>query len=310
VGAKSRSPLVSVIIPTYNRAHLLGRAIQSVLNQTYQDFELIIVDDASSDNTEEVVKSFHDDRIKYIRHDENKGAGAARNTGIKAARGEYIAFQDDDDKWLPNKLEKQVKVLEDSPPEIGVVYTDFQRFDKKSENKPKMVKVMRISGDIHGALLEDNFIGTPTVLVKKQCFEKVGMFDEELPQLEDWELWIRISKYYHFRYIKEPLVDSYEVAGGISSNAPAHIVARELILKKHFEDISQNSKLLAEHIYGIGTDLCHQGETKRGRSYILQAIKVYPFNIKFLLAAFVSLFGSKIYNKIAEIKRAVMPSHI
>lgn len=100
-------PTVSVVIPTYNRAHLVGRAIQSVLNQTYQDFEIIVVDDGSTDNTEEVVKSFNDPRIRYIRHDQNRGGSAARNTGIKMARGEYIAFQDSDDEWLPEKLESR-----------------------------------------------------------------------------------------------------------------------------------------------------------------------------------------------------------
>lgn len=106
------NPKVSVIIPTYNRAHLIGRAIKSVLNQTYKDFEIIIVDDGSTDKTEEVVKDFKDERVRYIRREKNKGGSAARNTGIKAARGEYIAFQDSDDEWLPEKLEKQMKAFE------------------------------------------------------------------------------------------------------------------------------------------------------------------------------------------------------
>ena len=120
-------PTVSVIIPTYNRAKLLPRAIKSVLNQTFKDFEVIIVDDGSTDNTEEVINEFqkHNKRIKYIRHEKNKGAAAARNTGIKIAQGEYIAFQDSDDEWLPNKLEKQMEIFESAPAEIGVVYTDY-----------------------------------------------------------------------------------------------------------------------------------------------------------------------------------------
>ena len=306
---KDKNPTVSVIIPTYNRAHLIGRAIRSVLNQTYQDFEIIVVDDGSTDNTEEVVKGFNDGRIRYIRHDENRGGAAARNTGIRAAKGEYIAFQDDDDEWLPGKLEKQIKALEGAPPEVGVVYTDFRRFDERSTNELKPTKVMQVSGDIHGDLLEDNFIGTPTVLVRRGCFDKVGMFDEELPRFQDWELWIRISKYYHFKHIREALVNSYEIPGGISSNAQARAIARELILKKHFEDIRRNRKPLAKHLYDIGTTLCQQGETRRGRLYILWAIKVYPLNIKFPLAAFVSLFGSRIYNKITEVKRSVLSSN-
>ena len=114
-----KTPKVSVIIPTYNRAHLVGRAIRSVLNQTYQDFEIIVVDDGSTDNTEEVVKSFNDPRIRYIRHEKNRGGSAACNTGIRAARGEYIAFQDSDDEWLPEKLEKQMQVFENTPTGVG-----------------------------------------------------------------------------------------------------------------------------------------------------------------------------------------------
>jgi len=136
-----KNPTVSVIISTYNRAHLIGRAIQSVLNQTYQDFEVIVVDDGSTDNTEEIVKSFNDPRIRYIRHEKNKGAAAARNTGIKAARGKYIAFQDSDDEWLPEKLEKQMKVFENAPPEAGVVYTDMQRINEDGEHYWEMGKI-------------------------------------------------------------------------------------------------------------------------------------------------------------------------
>src|SRR4030042_5052103 len=105
-------PTVSIIIPTYNRAHLVMRAINSVLDQSFQDFEIIIVDDASRDNTEKMVSGIRDKRIFYIRHEKNRGGSAARNTGIKQARGEYIAFLDSDDEWLPEKLEKQLKVLE------------------------------------------------------------------------------------------------------------------------------------------------------------------------------------------------------
>jgi glycosyltransferase involved in cell wall biosynthesis len=122
-------PTVSVIIPTYNRAHLIGRAIQSVLKQTYQDFEVIVVDDGSIDNTEEVVKKIQENRVYYYKHDKNKGGSAARNTGISLAKGEYIAFQDSDDEWLPEKLEKQIGVFNNQTKNVGVVYTGFYRIE-------------------------------------------------------------------------------------------------------------------------------------------------------------------------------------
>ena len=114
-----RNPIVSVIIPTYNRAHLIDKAIKSVLNQTYQDFEIIVVDDGSTDNTNEVLKNFTDSRIHYIFHTSNLGVSAARNTGIKTSQGEYIALLDSDDDWLPEKLDKQVDVLQNESSEVG-----------------------------------------------------------------------------------------------------------------------------------------------------------------------------------------------
>lgn len=123
----NEKPTVSVILPTYNRAHLVGRAIQSVLDQMYQDFEIIVVDDGSGDNTEEIINGFTDTRIRYVKHQKNKGGSAARNTGIKLAKGKYIAFQDSDDEWLPDKLEKQMKAFKKASDEVGVVYTGFHR---------------------------------------------------------------------------------------------------------------------------------------------------------------------------------------
>ena len=127
---KNNSPKVSIILPTYNRAHIIEKAIQSVLNQTYQDFEIIIIDDGSKDDTKKIIRGFQekDNRIKYIRFEENKGAAAARNAGIKMSKGEYITFQDSDDEWLPEKLEKQMKIIETSSENI-VVYCGFWRID-------------------------------------------------------------------------------------------------------------------------------------------------------------------------------------
>ena len=167
-----KTPKVSVIIPTYNRAHLVGRAIRSVLNQTYQDFEIIVVDDGSTDNTEEVVKSFNDPRIRYIRHEENKGAAAARNTGIKAAKGKFIAFQDSDDEWLPKKLEKQMEAFDNASPKVGVVYTGFWSIEGNVKRYSLNKEIVHKEGDIHSQILQGNFIGTPAAVVKKACFKK------------------------------------------------------------------------------------------------------------------------------------------
>ena len=298
-------PTVSVIIPSYNRAHLLGKAIQSILNQTYQDFEIIVVDDGSKDNTEEVVRGFNDKRIRYIWHEVNKGGSAARNTGIKAARGEYIAFQDSDDEWLSQKLEKQMKVFEKVSPKVGVVYTGYWRLKGDKKTYIPSSKVSQKEGDIHKILLEVNFVTTQAVVVKTECFERAGMFEEELRRLEDWELWIRISKYYHFKCIDEPLVVSYYTPGSISADESALIRARKLILEKHFEDTKKDRGLLAKHYRDIGLLLCSNGEMGQGRKYFITVLKVYPLNIRPLLLAFISLFGQGAYNKAIESYRKI-----
>ena len=297
----ANSSFVSIVLPTYNRARLLRRAVQSILNQTYQNFEVIVVDDCSSDNTENVVKSFCDERIRYIRHERNRGAASARNTGIKTAKGEYVAFQDSDDEWLPGKLEKQMKAFGSGSSNLGVVYTGFWLIDqnRKTLCPPSFVK--QTDGEIHDALLEINFVSTPTAVVRKECFEKAGMFDENLPRLQEWELWLRISKHYCFKHINEPLVNAYRQPDSISRNMNAWIIAHKYILGKYFEEISKKPKLLRWHYFEIGTLHCLNGEIKAGRNYFLKAVRINPFDAKLLLSTLVSIFGLDAYNKIASL---------
>ena len=301
-------PKVSIIIPTYNRAHLIGRAIKSVLNQTYQDFEIIVVDDGSTDNMEEVVKKFQkkNKRIRYIRHKENKGEAAARNTGIKAAKGEYIAFQDSDDEWFPEKLEKQMEVFESAPSKVGVVYTGFYRVKNNKKTYIPSSWVKQKEGDIHKELLKGNFVGTPAMVVKKECFEKVGMFDENLPQLEDWELVIRLSKYYEFKCIDEPLMIAHYTPGSVNEQpADIHVKTIKLVIEKYFKDLSQDKKLLSKYYFSIGTGLCSNGDFQKGKDYLIKAVKTYPLNIKLLLITFLSFLGQDMYNRVVKVYRKI-----
>jgi len=294
---------VSIIIPTYNCARLIGRAIESVLNQTYRDFELIIVDDSSTDNTDKIVKKFQeqDKRVKYIRHDKNKGGSAARNTGIKVARGEYIAFQDSDDEWLPEKLKKQMEVFKNTSSKVGIIYTGFWRIKDNEKTYIPQSWVKQKDGNIYFELLKGNFVGTPTILIKKKCFKKVGIFDENLPRLQDWELVIRLSKYYNFKCIDEPLLVSYYTSDSISANNDALIKAIELIITKHFADFSNHKKILSKHYFGLGIILYLDGDLINGRRYFIKAIKKYPLNIKYSLSYFVSFFGPRTFDKVTKI---------
>jgi len=296
----------SVIIPTYNRAHLLGRAIQSVLDQTCQDLEIIVVDDGSKDNTEEVVNKFHDERIRYIRHEVNKGEGGARNTGIKTAKGEYIAFQDSDDEWLPEKLEKQMRVFETAPPEVGVVYSDMQRVNEHGKMRYWHSPTVTYGSLINPRTFEYQVmnIGISSAMIKKECFDKVGLFDEKFPGFADLEIFIRLSKLYHFHHIKEPLV-KYYVTEGISSNANVLFTVRKLLLEKYVEDIKENREFLANQYFSMGVALCSCGELRQGRSYLVKAVMAYPLNIRSLLLAFISLFGQGACNKTTKSYRKI-----
>ena len=303
-----KNPKVSVVIPTYNRAHLIGRAIKSVLNQTYQDFEIIIVDDGSTDNTEEVVKSFNDERIRYIQHKKSRGSAATRNTGIKASKGKYIAFQDSDDEWLLGKLQKQMEIFKNAEKKVGVVYTGFWRIENGKKIYIPSFKVKQKKGDIHKEILKGNFISPQTTVVKKECFHVSGMFDEQLVSRHDWELWIRISKKWHFEFIDEPLVNVYRTPDSISVTQKVALTGWKPVLEKHYEEFKKDRKLLARYLYSIGDLLCQIGEIDQGRDYLLRALRSYPLNPKYLIAAFTSMSGSKVYNKVVKVKRLVMPS--
>lgn len=174
--------LVSVNITTYNRAHLLPRCLDSVLNQSYKNTEIVIVDDCSEDNTEQVVKNYilKDNRIKYIKHKKNKGNAFARNTALKNCTGYYVAFMDDDDEWIDNdKLKKQIKIFEDDESEkIGIICSNVRVYTSENEFKDKIIK--RPKNLKKWILKRNGIIYNSTVVTKKEILEKVGGFDENL----------------------------------------------------------------------------------------------------------------------------------
>ncbi len=192
---------VSVIIPTYNRAEFLGKAVSSVLVQTYPHFELIVVDDGSSDNTAEVLASFSRP-TRYIRQ-ENRGPAAARNTGIQAARFELIAFLDSDDCFAKNKLALQVAAMAENP-DCLISHTEEVWFRRGEHLNPKK-KHRKASGDIFAQSLELCAVGMSTVMVRRGLFEQEGLFDEELPCCEDYDLWLRVSARHSFLLVDKPL---------------------------------------------------------------------------------------------------------
>ncbi len=303
--------MVSVVLPSYNRAHLIRRAIASVLSQSYRAFELVVVDDGSTDGTREVMDTLDDPRIQYIRHSRNRGAAAARNTGIGAGEGEYVAFQDSDDEWLPHKLQRQMDVLTRSSPQIGVVYSSFWKvrgsgkrvYPPRSRRWASLIpsEVRRLEGDIRTALLRGNPVTTQAALVRRACFDRVGTFDERLPCLQDWELWLRVSQHYHFAFVDDPLLIVYPTADSISGDPERLAEAFRLILDTHYEGIDNGHLLLAHYLHTMGDLSYRDGDLKEGRHSLFQAARLSGFNTFYWLKAFASWLGPKAYQAIQEV---------
>ena len=240
-------PTVAVIIPTYNRANVIACALRSVLNQTYKKLEVIVVDDGSTDDTQRVVESFADPRVSYFRCETNLGATAARNLGIKKSTAEFIAFQDSDDEWLCEKLEKQMAVFAQAGANVGVVYSGFFRVDGKMATYYPPDTVLKKSGDILESLLRSNFVTTQAAVVRRECFLSSGMFDERLPRFQDWELFIRLAKRYEFKCIDEPLLLAYCSPVSITASEQNLPVALRMILERHQDVYSKHRRIHYMH---------------------------------------------------------------
>lgn len=236
-------PDISVVIPTYNRAHTIKRCLDSVLNQSIPPKEVVVVDDGSSDDTRAAVDAFNDDRIKYI-HQDNAGANRARNRGVEEAACSWIAFQDADDIWLPHKLETLIKAhgaAQEEGCDSSVVFSSFLTYDGASGSvslKPShavSAPQMTILKDPIGEskLLVENMISTQTLLVKRDVLMAAGKFDESLKRFQDWDLAIRLAGKSPFVFVSEPLVVAEALAGSISSNYNHGVKTRAIFLEKY-----------------------------------------------------------------------------
>lgn len=268
---------VRVVIPTYNRSHLLKVAVSSVLNQTFQDFEIIIVDDASTDGTQEVVAAFKEKKIKYIRHPRNMGEAETRNTGLMNSKCDYIAFLDDDDEWLPEKLALQVRKLEGSPPSTGLIYTGyFCSYYLNSKLVREWPKLSSLRGNNYQALIKQNFIGSPSVvLLKRGCVEKIGLFDSAIAYGLDYDYWIRISKHFDFDCIEGALVKYRVHKYSLSSNIELRAEGARDLAKKYGNNIIANNYWRSIYL-PLGIELCNKGEMRKGITAFLRSIRHYP----------------------------------
>lgn len=216
----STEPLVSVVIPTYNCAPYISEAIESVLNQTYQNIEIIVVDDGSVDHTKKVLKRFIG-KIKYYYQD-NNGAPAARNAGLKVSSGDYFQLLDADDILLPNKIKFQIETFKKLSCEYGVVYSGVRFFNYTNSSKLMERGLHSFSGDILNKLIWENSILIHAALIKKECFEKVGGFNEDLQRCDDYEFWLRASSLgYKFYYINRVLALYRKRSDSLTTNTMA-----------------------------------------------------------------------------------------
>ncbi|MFH1532763.1 MAG: glycosyltransferase family 2 protein [Pseudomonadota bacterium] len=292
------TPLVSVILPTWNRAALLPRSAGSVLTQAGPSLELIIVDDGSTDDTEAVVRALGDDRIRYLCRDHRGGGAAARNTGLAAARAHLVAFQDSDDEWRPDKLERQFAALQSQGPETRVVYTGFDRVGPEgAEYIPNRDRFAKREGDLLRALQGENFISTQTLLAPRALLVEIGGFDEALGRFQDWDLALRLARRTRFALLDEPLVTQHVIPGSITSDGKAGLEALTRITEKNLDVLQEDPAFLAARRTLLGHQRCLGGDPLGARIEFRRALAATPGHPRALAGLLLSRLGSWGYRR-------------
>ena len=306
------NPKVSIIIPTYNREKLLPRAIQSVLSQTYSNWELIVVDDGSTDNTKKIVEEFQkkDRRIGYIWQENFGGTSKPINTGLKVSQGEYIALLEDDDEWLPEKLERQLGVFQNSKKEnLGFVGCNILIVNE--ETKSTMTcNVLKHSDKIFSEKLLDNkfFCNFSALLIKREFINKVGFLDENLKFATDKDIFLRIFKKYNFDFVPITLVKCYVHGKNNSTGIPQYdiFLSDLLYMYRKYRDLYKKyPKICSRDQKSIGNLYVLLGDCKQGRKYFLRSIANYPFNFKSYQSLLLSFLGSRAFLQFFNFKKKI-----
>jgi glycosyltransferase involved in cell wall biosynthesis len=274
-------PLISVVIPAYKRGHVIEKTLRSVLEQTHQDFEILVVDDGSKDDTESVVVSLskEEPRIRYFCHKTNEGAQAARNTGAKAAQGKWIAFLDSDDYLIPNSLE--VRILAAQSGGVKVVNSECKVLRK--DESITAYGVAPLNGYIYRDLLTDPGPLFSGLLIAREALEKVGYLDEQIISYQDWDTVIRLAKYYSFSFVIEPTF-IYNCRGDdtISKNMMREAEGYRQVFNKHFSEIIKRAgpRTVAHHYKAIADRYQAANDQKSAQHYQILSLLWWPFRIK------------------------------
>jgi len=298
--------LISVVIPTYNRPNCLERALDSVCAQTYDNIEIIVVDDHSETPVNCIIKDYQQMTVEVIRHNNNLGANAARNTGIRNANGDFIAFLDDDDKWDEEKLQKQIEVIKKN--DVDVVYTGIRYLNSNGEVLNKTIPG-KVPNNTTTELFKRNFIGSfSVILVSAKIIKEVGLPDEELPIWQDKEWYVRLSQHTKFVPIKEILVSRYvdrhdritgDFEGLINTTLPIFI--------NKYDEVVENGttferRQIHSQIYGkVASYALRTMNYNSGRKFALKSLRHYPFNFKSIIYLMFCIGGDHtrlIYNKL------------
>lgn len=278
------SPQVSVVLPAYNRAGSIRMAVDSILRQSFADFELLVVDDGSTDGTMEVLADVADPRLRLLANPRNMGVSAARNTGIRAAQAPWVAFQDSDDEWLPLKLEKQMARLAEAPSETVGCYCGMAILGGLEDGGRMRLGyvpgpgVTAVEGDIRQSLLATSLASTQTLIARRDALEKVGGFDEQLPALVDWDCVIRLAQLGPFAFVDEPLVLQNFSENSITRSLQKRLAARSRIVGKHAALYAGHPDLLARQWISVAGDARRLGELEQARQALAEAAKLTPFS--------------------------------
>lgn len=308
--------LVSVVIPTYDRQEFLPTAINSVLNQNYEPIELIIVDDHSPESPREIVEKVPESQladVKFIKHETNRGVSAARNTGIKYASGQLIAFLDDDDQWENNKIKRQVSVFSQEDDVVGVVCTGMRSID--SDGSTITVQNVTYSGDVTKELLCGALIPLPSIMVHRRVLNRAGLFDENMRSYEDMEWIIRLSRYCEFRSISDPLVIS------LRDDDAEHEQLTDDFKMKRTESYPQfmekcrpiaaeygwlfERRMIASWLFRLGYAALGCEEYTYAHKYFKQAVFLWPLEFKFYPYTLISMLGEPWYKRARNAKRTL-----
>lgn len=309
-------PKISVIIPVYNAMTYLPETLESVFKQTFSDFEILIINDGSSDNVVEWVSQITDSRVKLISQ-ANQGVSAARNTGINNSQGEYIAFLDADDLWKPTKLEKQVNRLEANPT-VGLAYTWTAFIDQFSQ--PVGVSLIsHIEGNVWEKIVVRDMISTgSSTMIRAECFDKVGLFDSDLSIGEDRDMWTRIASCYPFAVIKEPLTLYRRHPQNTTKNNKKIVPELSRVIEKTFQNTPEKLLYLKSRSYGWMNILAawlandEDKDYKQAIYYRQQAVQHYPqmrftsIYIRLSIAIIIlAIFGPQTYGKVRGLKKTL-----